>query len=114
MYMYSALIFCAFHQPSFKGSAKVLAVHTATPCMLSYKYILVYFRIYLAALHFNENTNRAQAMDREGNPAFSICYPRAKQTMGGYTVRKVLIQATHSKCMVVQVFTYAGTRGFLS
>ncbi|XP_033638940.1 uncharacterized protein LOC117299504 [Asterias rubens] len=52
--------------------------------------------MYLAALHFNENTNRAQAMDRGGNPAFSICYPRAKETTGGYTVRKVLIQATHN------------------
>ena len=60
-------------------------------------YTFAYFRIYLAALHLNENSNREQATDKEGRPAFSVSFPRAKQTTGGYTVRKVLTKATHSK-----------------
>ncbi|XP_071784227.1 uncharacterized protein [Asterias amurensis] len=71
-------------------------INQYAPKMFSFSYEGMLCRIYLAALHFNENTNRAQAMDREGNPAFSIRYPRAKQTTGGYTVRKVLIKATHN------------------
>ncbi|XP_071810030.1 uncharacterized protein [Asterias amurensis] len=80
--------------PSMEGIHSV--INQYAPEMFSFSYEGMLCRIYLAALHFNENTNRAQAMDREGNPAFSICYPRAKQTTGGYTVRKVLIKATHN------------------
>ena len=35
-----------------------------------------YFRLCLAALHYNQNANRVQEVDDTGNPKFSIIFPR--------------------------------------
>ena len=44
-------------------------------------------RVKLAALHYYENTGRAQATTAAGKQVFSIQYPKYKK--GGYIVRKV-------------------------
>ncbi|KAF3842786.1 hypothetical protein F7725_001635 [Dissostichus mawsoni] len=49
----------------------------------------------LAALHFNENSQRAQQATRAGNQMYSLHYPKYKQ--GGHIVRKVLDNATFGK-----------------
>lgn len=68
---------------------------TVTYCLF-YVLCLVY-RVYLAALHYNENTGREQARSTDGRLAFTISYPRAKQDTGGYTVWKRLVHCTYSK-----------------
>jgi len=45
----------------------------------------------LAALHFNENANRPQAVTKEGDEFYDIVFPKDKK--GGYIVRKVLVEA---------------------
>lgn len=41
----------------------------------------------LAALHFNENTNREQAVTKKGEECYEIVFPKYKK--GGYIVKKV-------------------------
>ena len=50
-------------------------------------------RIQLAALHFNENANREQAMTKAGEHRFNIVFPKYKK--GGYIVRKVTKDPTY-------------------
>ena len=52
-------------------------------------------RLYLAALHYNENRNREQAQTNAGMDRFSLLYPKYKK--GGHVVRKVLVGCTYSK-----------------
>ncbi len=41
-------------------------------------------RLYLAGLHFNENSDREQAVDQEGQLRYSVRFPKFKR--GGYSV----------------------------
>ena len=52
-------------------------------------------RLQLAALHFNENSQRAHAVTRQGDKCYDIIFPKYKK--GGHVVRKVLVDATYSK-----------------
>lgn len=56
---------------------------------------LLFFRLLLAVMHYNENSERVQATNRDGELQYSINYPKAKQ--GGYTVKKVLNDCTYGK-----------------
>jgi len=58
------------------------------------KHILLY-RLQLAALHFNENTNRIQAVTKQGTRRYDLVFPKYKK--GGYVVKKVLVNATYGK-----------------
>ncbi|CAM4275657.1 unnamed protein product [Leuciscus chuanchicus] len=49
-------------------------------------------RLYLAALHYNENAGRPQATTAAGRPVFKVTFPKAKK--GEYRVREVKTQAT--------------------
>ena len=49
----------------------------------------------LAALHFNENSSRAQATTSQGEARYNIIFPKYKK--GGYTVRKVTEDASYGK-----------------
>ena len=52
-------------------------------------------RLQLAALHFNENTNRVQAVTKQGTRRYDVVFPKYKK--GGYVVKKVLTNATYGK-----------------
>ena len=47
----------------------------------------------LAALHFNENNGRNQAVTKDGKARYRIVYPKFKK--GGYTVRKISVECTY-------------------
>lgn len=49
----------------------------------------------MAALHFNENTNRKQAQTKGGEDRYDIIFPKYKK--GGYVVRKVVQNPTYGK-----------------
>lgn len=53
-------------------------------------------RIILAAMHYNENAGRAQKATQSGFNCYSIAYPKYKS--GGYSLKKVLVEATYGKC----------------
>lgn len=57
--------------------------------------VLMFCRITLAALHFNENGMRDQAVTKAGNKRYSIVFPKFKK--GGYTVREVKVDCTYGK-----------------
>ena len=59
--------------------------------MVQFTHILIY-RLWLAALHFNENTQRTQAVTKE---RYIIVFPKYKR--GEYTVRKISVDDTHGK-----------------
>ncbi len=50
------------------------------------------FRLYLAALHYNENSDRLQAVDQDGRPRYDLRFPKYKK--GGQVVRVVKTKST--------------------
>lgn len=52
-----------------------------------------YPRTQLAILHFNENSNRAQATTKLGEGRYDVVFPKYKK--GGYIVRKVAVDPTY-------------------
>ena len=57
-------------------------------------------------LHYNENSERLQAVTKEGKPCYSIRFPKHKK--GEYSVRKEKTAATYGnycdvKCMQSEV-----------
>ena len=55
----------------------------------------VYFRIALAALHFNENLRRKKAVGKNGEIYKKVCYPKFK--LGEETVREISRPPTYGK-----------------
>ncbi len=56
---------------------------------------LLHFRTILAAMHYNENADRAQATTKAGKRRHSLHYPKYKR--GGHVVKKILSSATYGK-----------------
>ncbi len=63
-------------------------------CLQLQNYVF-FHRIHLASLHYNENSERMQAVTRDGKPRFTLCFPKSKR--GKHTVRAVKTKATYSK-----------------
>ena len=58
--------------------------------------LFIFCRLQLAALHFNENSSRKQAVTRKGEDRYDIIFPKYKK--GGYVVRKVIQGPTYGRC----------------
>lgn len=52
-------------------------------------------RIYLAALHFNENVSRPQSRTREGEKQYSVSYPKGRHGEG--VAKEVKVDQTFSE-----------------
>jgi len=52
-------------------------------------------RLLLAAMHYNENSDRDQAVDQEGNQRFQLEFRKYKQ--GKYSVRQIKTDPTFGK-----------------
>ncbi len=55
--------------------------------------ILITSRTFLAALHWNENGNRPQAVKKDGTGQYKVAYPKPKE--GDFVVKKVLTECTY-------------------
>ncbi|XP_063963626.1 uncharacterized protein LOC129268390 [Lytechinus pictus] len=73
------------------------------PKMLAYSYAGMKCRLYLAALHWNENSDRSQATKSDGSPMFRVTYQKAKE--GRQTVSKVLTACTFEYVNALMVET---------
>ncbi|XP_064649988.1 uncharacterized protein LOC135501681 [Lineus longissimus] len=51
-------------------------------------------RLFLAAIHFNENSNRDQAVDKDGSERWSISYPKGRK--GEPIAKEVKVPVTYS------------------
>ena len=60
--------------------------------------IVLTCRLQLAALHFNENANREQALTKQGTRRYDLVFPKYKK--GGYVVKKVLVNASYGKAYI--------------
>ena len=60
-----------------------------------YSLFLSSCRLQLAALHFNENSSREQAITKEDEERYDLVFPKYKK--GGYIVKRVTVNPTYSK-----------------
>ena len=63
---------------------------------------IVFCRLLLAALHYNENSTRAQAVTKEGEKRYSVNFPKYKK--GDYVVKKIKMAATFGERACVGQF----------
>lgn len=61
----------------------------------NYMFFFCYFRLYLAGMHFNENSNRPKATTSSGKPMYRLLFPKAKK--GLYTIKPVTSNPTYCK-----------------
>lgn len=78
------------------GNVVVVKLNSHLNTLLSWyaENIFFAFRLYLAALHYNENIGRPRATTTAGQPQFKVTFPKAKK--GEYRAREVKTQATFS------------------
>ncbi|KAM7440480.1 hypothetical protein ABFA07_010306 [Porites harrisoni] len=62
------------------------------PKHTTFAFLAMLARLLLAVLHYNENSERLQAVTKEGKPCYSIRFPKHKK--GEYSVRKDKTAAT--------------------
>ena len=72
-----------------------------------------FFRLQIAILHFNENSDREQATLQDGSERFNIASPKYKT--GEHTVKKILVKCTYGELRMkksrklkfeISLFTY--------
>ncbi|VDI38082.1 Hypothetical predicted protein [Mytilus galloprovincialis] len=69
------------------------------PKMIGFSYHGMLCRLWLAALHFNENSQREQAVTKDGRARYKIVYPKFKK--GDYSVKRILVDCTYDYVQTV-------------
>jgi len=65
---------------------------------MSFKWLLTiisFYRLHLAALHYNYNCGKNQAKNKKGEEQYSILFPKYKK--GGYIVRRVMENSSYGE-----------------
>ncbi|XP_012712054.2 uncharacterized protein LOC105920934 [Fundulus heteroclitus] len=68
-------------------------IHRFAPKNVVFPYTGMLSRLYLAAMHFNENSDRPPKRTPEGRPGYKLLFPKNKK--GGHTVKVGKEQATY-------------------
>jgi hypothetical protein len=63
-----------------------------TPKMFHFGYYGLLARLYIAALHFNENANRSQAVNKLGKLQYQLAYSKARK--GELVVKQIKVQSS--------------------
>lgn len=66
--------------------------------------LIIIYRLLLAALQYNENSDRLQAVTKDGRPYYTIRFPKFKK--GDYSVRKEKTCATYGIIFPFRVLLY--------
>ncbi|XP_071965513.1 uncharacterized protein [Antedon mediterranea] len=64
------------------------------PKMFHFSYSGMKSRLFIAALHYNENSTREQMVNKAGEKQYVISFPKYKK--GGYIVKKLLTECTYN------------------
>ena len=64
----------------------------------------IHFRLQLAAMYFNENDSREQAVTKKGEERYDILFPKYKK--GGYIVRKVVQGPTSGALSTMHIHAF--------
>ncbi|XP_056612376.1 uncharacterized protein LOC130428401 [Triplophysa dalaica] len=72
------------------------------PKNVIYSHLGMLCRLYLAGMHFNENSSCPQAKTKTGQPLYRLLFPKAKK--GEYSTRPLKSQATY--CYVNNLMTF--------
>ncbi|XP_064636950.1 uncharacterized protein LOC135493502 [Lineus longissimus] len=70
-----------------------MLINQFAPKMFAFAFETMTTRVYLAALHYNENAGRAKATTNDGAARYNVAYPKYKK--GSYTVKKILTNCTY-------------------
>jgi hypothetical protein len=64
-------------------------------CIVMHTVLCNYFRHQLAALHYNHNSKRDQAITKQGGKGYRIIFPKYKK--GRHIAREVKTESTYGK-----------------
>ncbi|XP_053389419.1 uncharacterized protein LOC128552408, partial [Mercenaria mercenaria] len=86
------------------------------PKFVHYEHPQMEARLCLAALHFNENDNRAQATKKKGTPQYSVSFQRGRETG---VAKEVKVEMTYdmnyySITFLISAFAYKNSTGIVS
>ena len=71
-------------------------------CVLKFlTFCLLFCRLKLACLHYNENANRAQNMTKSGEPMWQVAVPKFKK--GQPVAKAVKVAATYGKLVEINI-----------
>ena len=79
----------------------VLGAFTITVFIKSIRRAMLYFRLFLAVLHFNENGNRTQAINSRGEKMFSVSFPRGRSGDGVAKATKIPQSFGEIMCVIL-------------
>lgn len=74
------------------------------PKLIAYSHGGMQARLRLAALHYNENSYREQAMTQDGIPQVRVVYPKYKK--GACSLKKVLVKCTYNYVKELKATVY--------
>lgn len=94
------------HQTSAVEAFHSLLIQFA-PKSVAFSFTGMLSRMMLAAMHYNENSERLQAVDKHGKPKFALKFPKFKK--GGYCVQPVKTVQTYNYVSTLMEYVLTST-----
>ena len=85
---------CSSHGQTIAIEGYHSLVNQFAPKMYHFSFNGMKSRLFLAAMHYNENSCRQQQQNKEGDLQYAIVFPKYKK--GGHIVRKILVDCTYN------------------